>query len=229
MSIKIVGVAGRLLAVTALVLLSNGGIAKAANCFIYSVNVQGVAASTLGGAQQFLVSQLAIVRDAGYSGNPLEFVLRSPKDLNAAGQVGDIELMTNSGFARNFGIASARFDLARVAIGNVFQFELDGGQSFILPPSNTFVAPNSVNNSLGGLCFAPGLESFCQSLGQSAILQTAFFIPRQGGGRFFFPDGQGQVIQGDLNVVGSGPDNPNVQGQYQANFAGTLIEIQQCN
>jgi hypothetical protein len=221
---------GRLLAIAAIVLITNTGAANAANCFVYQVNIQGVAASTLGGTQNFLVSQFAIVRDAGIRSNPLEFVLRSANDLNATGAVGDIELMTNSFFARNFGIASASFDLARVFVGDGIQFEIDSAQSFQLPPPNVFVAPNSVNSSLGGLC-PPGFDNLavlCQPFQQAPILQTAFLIPRQGGGRFFFPDGTFQFIQGDVNVLGFGLDNPNIQGQYQAGFAGPLVNTVQC-
>jgi hypothetical protein len=140
--------------------------------------------------------------------------------------------MTNSGFAANPGIASALFNLANVSLTNVAQFELDSGASQQLPPPNVFVAPGVgvSEGGLGGLCFLPGAgQDLCRDLGRPDVLQLAYLVPRTGGGYFFFPDGMGATIAGEINVSGSQVDNPSVQGQYQAIFSGNHVGSVACD
>jgi hypothetical protein len=179
--------------------------ADAATCFFYSVNVQGVAGSDYGG-QQFALPGTATVVSPGLNGNPLNLFLYTAvgRDLNQFAQSGDIELMTNSAFARNFGISSVRFNLANVGVSNVVEFAVDFGIRFQQPPPNVFVAPGigTFPGGLGGLGFLN--DPFLSGLGQASILQLAYIVPRNGGGNFFFPDNQ--TISGNLNLGGSAID-----------------------
>lgn len=127
----------------------------AATCFDYVVDIQGTVSSGYG-AQQFFLPGNAIVVDPGLNGNPRDFVLSTAvgRDLNQFAQLGDIELMTNSAFARNAGIASSRFNLANVAVADATQFALDSGMSFVSPPPNVFVAPGIGTPGAGGLWWA---------------------------------------------------------------------------
>src|SRR5689334_3550049 len=114
--------------------------AQTASCHVYQVAVQGV--TTLGDAtstlaeQQFSVQEYAVWRQPGFKNNKVEFFLTSNQDLNATGKPGDIEVMTNTRFARNAGIQAARYDLASVSIADVVSFQLDSGASYILPSPN---------------------------------------------------------------------------------------------
>jgi hypothetical protein len=209
--------------------------ATAANCHVYAVNLQGTASVGDGtftsSSQPFSVIEYAIWRDAGVRTHQVEFLLTTFQDLNAAAQVGQIELMTNSYFARNAGIASAAFDLAAVAVANGVSFEIDSAMSFQLPPPNVFIAPGigSVSGGLGGLGFLTGAGAeLAQLINSAPILSVSYFVPRTGGG-YFATDSSGYSITGQLNLVGTGPDNVSFQGQYQANFSGNYVGSVQCN
>ena len=202
--------------------------AHAATCFLYSVNVQGVVGSDYGSQQFGLPGAVAVVVSPGLSGNPFDLFLSTAvgRDLNQAAQFGDAELMTNSAFAHNFGISSARFNLANVTVSNVAEFAVDSGISFQQPPPNVFVAPGlgTFSGGLGGLGNLN--DPFLRSLGQSSpILQLAYIVPRNGGGNFFFPDSQ--TISGNINISGSAADF-SISGTYRASFGGTFINSQTC-
>jgi hypothetical protein len=223
-----------LLVLTALVLLPLAR-AHAASCHYYVVTLQGIVttgdANFTSAAREFVVSQYAMWRDAGVVSHPVEFRLTTFQDLNAAAQEGQIELMTNSYFAHNAGIASARFDLATVTIGHgVVNFELDLGMSFQLPPPNVFIAPGigDTTGGLGGLCFLPGGGGDLCQIGRAPVVGVSYFIPRAGGG-YFFTYSNGSNIAGELYLVGSGPDNLSFQGQYQAQFNGTYVNSFPCD
>ena len=206
------------------------GAAQAQTCFDYQVNLRGVVSGTFGG-QQFSGVQRAIVRQPGLAGNPYEFVLTTGRDLNASARIGDLELMTNSAFANNRGMASARFDLARVSIGNGFaQFELDPAANLMLPPPNVLVAPGvgTTSGGLGGICFVPGLQDLCNSLSRAPVLQASFPVPQTGGGYFYFPDGRGGAIAGGIDITGAQIDNPSNRAQYRAEFHGRLVNSRAC-
>lgn len=210
-------------------------LAHAASCHVYSVNLQGI--TTIGdanytlAAQQFSVSQYAIWRDAGYATHQYEFWLATFQDLNASPQVGYIELMTNSVFARNPGMASARFDLATVSVANgAVMFQMDPAMSFHLPPPNVFIAPGygSVPGGLGGLCFLPGGGGgLCDLVSGAPILSVSYLVPRTGGGYFYLPDNRS--IAGEVDLIGTGIDNTSFQGRYQAQFSGTYLSSVQCD
>jgi hypothetical protein len=204
--------------------------AQAQTCFDYRVNLRGVVSGNFGG-QQFSGIQRAIVRQPGVAGNPYELILTTGRDLNASARIGDLELMTNSAFANNPGMASARFDLARVSVGNGFaQFQLDPAANLQLPPPNVLVAPGvgTSTGGLGGICFVPGLQDLCRDLSQATVLQAAFLVPQTGGGYFYFPDGRGGSIAGGLDIAGAQIDNPNNRAQYRAEFHGRLVNSRAC-
>jgi hypothetical protein len=208
---------------------------QAANCHFYAISIQGVASvgdgTTVTGSQQFLVGQYAMWRDAGVTSHPVEFYMSPLQDLNASPQVGYIELMTNSAFARNPGIASAQFDLATVSISNVISFQLDSGMSLQLPPPNILIAPGigTVPGGLGGLGFLPGAGGeLADIINGTPLLSVSYFIPRTGGGYFAFTDSSQTTIVGELNIMGAGVDNTTFQGQYQASFNGSYIGSVQC-
>lgn len=212
----------------ACVLLS-GASANAASCHFYQVNIQGNVTSNYG-SQPFSVNQYAMWRDAGVTSHPIEFVFTTFQDLNASAQVGQIELMTNSAFARNAGIASARFDLATVSVSNVVSFQMDSGMSFQLPPPNVFVATGvgSSPGGLGGLGFLTGAGGeLAQFINSAPVLSFSYLIPRNGWGYFYLPDGNS--IAGQLDVIGTPPDNTSLQGQYTASFSGTHVGSAACD
>lgn len=211
--------------------------ARAANCYVYGVNIQGTAAigdnTAISGSQQFSVLEYAVVRDTGYASNPVEFLLTPNQDLNLSPQVGHIELMTNSAiFARNLGIQSARYDLARVSVSNVISFALDSGISFQLPSPNVFVAPGigSTPGGLGGLGFLTGAGgALAQIVNGAQILSVSYFVPRTGNGYFYSPDGSWSTIAGQLSIGGTGIDNASFQGYYEAQFSGNYLGTTQCD
>lgn len=223
-----------LIALTAFVLTPMAP-AEAASCHFYAVNLQGTATigdgtSTLS-SQPFSVFEYAMVRDTGVTSHPVEFVLTTFQDLNASAQPGQIELMTNSAFARNAGIASAQFDLATVSVSNVVNFEVDSGMSFQSPPPNVFVAPGvgSVPGGLGGLGFLTGAGGqLGQIINSAPILSVSYLVPRTGGGNLYSPDGAWATIAGELNLVGTSLDNASFQGQYQAVFSGNYVGSVEC-
>lgn len=195
------------------------------------MNIQGNVNSNYGN-QQFSVNQYAMLRDPGANANQVDFFLFTFNDPNVSPQVGQIILMTNSLGAGNPGIRSARFDLARVTVSNVYQFVLDSGMSFQLPSSNVFVA-TGVGNSpggLGGLNFLPGAGGVLGEIINSApVLSSSYLIPRNGGGYFYFPNGHQVNIAGELDILGTAIDNANLQGNYRATFGGTYISSYICN
>jgi hypothetical protein len=196
-----------------------------ANCHFYAVNIKGTVNNNYGN-QQFSVNQYAIWRDRGLRSNPIEFMLKTFTDLNVNPQVGQIELLTNSRYAYNAGIASAQIDLAKVSLGNTqTTFTLDSGASLQLPPPNVFVSPG-VSSSPGGL----GGLGFLTGAGQdlARILNSTYLIPRQGGGSFTFTDTSRATIVGQLDIVGTGVDNMSLQGRYKANFSGNYIGSTTC-
>lgn len=223
----------RLLILLTTVGLLHAAPAESADCHVYGVNLQGVAtvgdATAISGSEQFSVGEYAILRNEGVVAHPVEFYLTPNQDLNASGLVGQIELMTNSGFARNLGIASARFDLASIATSsNGFTFQMDSGMSFQLPSPNVFLSPGigSVPGGLGGLGFLPG--GLGQIINSAPVLSISYFVPRNGSGSFYTPDGAWATIAGELNLVGTGIDNANFQGQYQATFSGQYLGSFDC-
>ncbi|MEC4813514.1 MAG: hypothetical protein SAK29_09620 [Scytonema sp. PMC 1069.18] len=205
--------------------------ASAANCYFYSVNIQGTVNSNYGN-QPFSVNQYAIWRDPGAKANQIDFFLTTSQDLNASAQVGQIELMTNSVGANNLGIRSAKLDLARVLVSNVVQFTLDSGISFQLPSPNVFVA-TGVGNSpggLGGLGFLPGAGGELGKIINGAqILSVSYLIPRNGSGYFYSPTGDYRDIAGEIDIIGTAIDNTNLQGRYKAIFSGKYIKSQVCS
>ena len=223
-----------LVALTAFVLMPQA-LANAAACHVYGVTLQGIASTGDGtmtaGAQQFTVAEYAVWRDAGVTSHPVEFWLTPLEALNASAQVGKIELMTNSYFARNAGIASARFDLASVAISNVIQFQIDSGMSFQMPQPNIFLAPGmgSLQGGLGGLGFLSGAGGqLGQIINGATILSVSYFVPYGGGGYFYSPDGSWLTIAGELGLAGMSLDNAGFQGQYQAQFSGSYLGSLEC-
>jgi len=208
----------------------------AAMCHVYSVVIQGTTnvgdGTSILASQAFSVNQFAIWRDAGVTSHPVEFVLTPLQDLNASAQPGQIELMTNSAFARNAGIASARFDLASVTITDVITFQLDSGISFQLPSPNVFIAPGigGAPGGLGGLEFLTGAGGqLGQIIGSASVLSVSYFVPRTGGGNFHTPDGNWATISGQLDLVGTALDNASFQGQYQGTFNGNYAGSTECN
>jgi hypothetical protein len=226
--------------VTAGSIMISSAPANAESCYAYSVNIQGVAtvgdANFTSGSRQFNINQWVILRASGYRNNPVEFSLATFTDLNASAQIGQIELSTNSAFAKNRGIASQQFDLATVTqsrnnVSALFQFEIDSGASFILPPPNVFVSPGqgTVPGGLGGLGFLPGAGGqLGQLINNTQILSTNFFYPRNGGGYFYSPDGTWSRIAGQISLVGSGTDNASHQGRYQGRFRGDFRSAYEC-
>jgi hypothetical protein len=224
-----------LLAGAVLVTCFMTNVAQAAACYLYGVNMQGNA--TIGDAnfvaanQQFSINQYAVLRDQGAFSHPIEIAFLTFQDLNAAAQVGQIELMTNSFFARNVGIASARFDLAAVVSSNVWSFQLDPAMSFQMPAPNVFIAPGqgTIVGGLGGLGFAPGLGTLSSLIGSSPVLAINYLVPRSGGGYVYSPDGAWSTIAGEINIVGTSQDNTNYQGNYAAVVNGSFLGSFDCS
>lgn len=218
-----------LIALNAFVVLPSES-ANAASCHYYAVNIQGTVANNFG-TQQFSVNQYAMWRDVGVRTHPVEFWLTTNQNLNASAQVGQIELMTNTAFANNAGIASAGYDLAAVSVSNVVNFVLDSGAGLIQPPPNVFVGPGpgSSPGGLGGLGFLPGAGAdIARFIGSAEVLSTSFLIPLQGGGYFSFPNGNASSIAGQLDLVGTTIDNMSLQGRYTASFGGNYISSTAC-
>ena len=204
--------------------------ANAARCNFYRINIQGTVASSAS-SRQFSVIQYAMWRDRGVRSNPIEFVLTTLTDLNISPQVGQIMLLTNSAFANNLGVALARVDLARVTIANGVSIRLDPGQSLMLPPSNVFIAPgtNTAPGGLGGLGFLTGAgRDLAQLINSAPILSTFYLIPRNGG-VVFSTNSTGSTINGQIDINGSGVDNPSLQGSYRGRFSGTFVGRASCN
>ena len=171
-------------------------------------------------------------RDMGVRSHQIEFVLTTLQDLNASAQVGHIELMTNSAFARNAGISAAQYDMATLSVSTEVGFQLDSGMSFVLPPPNVFVAPGigTVPGGLGGLGFLPGAGGqLGEIINSTPLLTINYFYPRMGGGSFSFTDNSRTTIVGTLDLVGTGIDNTSYQARYQANFSGSYIDSIQCD
>jgi hypothetical protein len=209
-------------------LFSVGG-ANAANCYFYRINIQGTVTSSAS-SRSFSVNQFAMWRDTGVRSNPIEFVLTTLTDLNVSPQIGQILLLTNSAFANNLGVASARFNLAQVTRGNgVVRLQLDPGQSLIPPPSNVFIAPGvgTSPGGLGGLGFLTGAGAdLAQLINGASILSTYYLIPRNGGVVF---STSGNNINGQIDIAGSGIDNASLQGRYTGRFSGSYAGSVVCN
>jgi hypothetical protein len=195
--------------------------AAAATCHQFDIVIDSQVSSNYGSVQN-RIREVAMVRDQGVRHHDFELLIRYPGDLNGFDvRAGVIELMTNSAFARNRGMASAGFDLgSTMGHGNTFAFQLDQGAAFQLPPPNVFTAPgvSASPGGLGGLCYAPGMQQFCQQLNQAPVLQVLYLVPGQGTVRFRFPDKH--TIEGEIDIIGFGIDNSNLQARYQASFRG---------
>lgn len=141
-------------------------------------------------------------------------------------------LMSNSAFANNQGIASAKFNLGQVTIANgVARLQLDPGASLTLPPSNVFLAPgvSTAPGGLGGLGFLTGAgQALAQLINSAPVLSTYYLIPRNGS-VVFSTNSNGSYINGQINVTGSGVDNANLQGKYTGNFSGSYVGSTACN
>jgi hypothetical protein len=210
------------IATTSLIAVSmTPAFVTAATCHQFDIVIDSQVSSNYGSVQN-RVREIAIVRDQGVRNNSFELLIRYPGDLNGFDvRSGIIELMTNSAFARNPGMASAGFDLgSTMHRGNTFAFQLDQGAAFQLPPPNVFVAPGVSESpgGLGGLCYAPGMQQFCQQLKQAPVLQAIYLVPGQGTVQFRFPNKD--TIEGAIDIAGFGIDNSNLQAQYQASFRG---------
>jgi hypothetical protein len=203
--------------------------AEAATCHQFDIVIDSQVSSNYGSMQNS-IREVAIVRDQGVRTHDIELLIRYPGDLNGFDvRAGVIELMTNSAFARNPGMASAGFDLGSITGSvNSFTFQLDQGAAFQLPPPNVFAAPGVSESSggLGGLCYAPGMEQFCQQLGQAPVLQVLYLVPGQGTVQFHFPDDN--TIAGTIDILGFGINNSNIQARYQASFRGEYTGGEGC-
>ena len=126
-------------------------------------------------------------------------------------------------------MASAGFDLgSTMDRGNTFTFQLDQGAAFQMPPPNVFTAPGVGKSpgGLGGLCYAPGMQQFCQQLNQAPVLQVLYLVPGQGAVQFRLPSKN--TIEGQIDIMGSGIDNSNIQARYQASFRGRYAGGKAC-
>src|SRR4051812_7024962 len=161
--------------------------AVAATCHEYIIIIDSKVSGNFGSAQN-QVEQIAIFRDEGARSNPFEFLIRYPGDMNALNvRPGAIELMTNSGWARNPGMASARFDLAATQRqGDTYRFQLEQSSAFQMPPPNVIAVPGPGQSSggLGGECYVPGLQGLCEQMRNSSVLSTTYLVPGKGGGSF---------------------------------------------
>jgi hypothetical protein len=212
------------------------GQAQAADCHFYEVNLNGN--STFNGTvQQFSVNEYAWWRTQGIKINPIEFGLTTFKDLNVSAQPGQIELMTNSAFAKNRGIALAKYDLAKVSIVNgspsaKINFQLDPTMNQALPPPNVFVTQGvgSQPGGLGGLGFLTGSGSvLAQLINGAPVLSVSYIVPRTGAASIYSPDGTWSSIAGTIDFSGASADNPNVMGQYRAKMIGRYVTSVPCN
>lgn len=187
---------------------------------------EAVASSNLSGSTNAPIQTARTVyfRDAGFGANQFEILILHPGDPNASVQVTDLEIMSNSAFARNPGIAANQIDLAQawVILGSdgvtpVYQFQLLPDAANIQPQPNFLAVPGQGGN-IGGICNVPGLGNLCGEFGQNPLLQSAYVVARTGSGWFYFPPTGG--IYGELSLQGSSIDNANVQGFYQGRFSG---------
>ncbi len=213
---------------------------KAEQCWVYGVNLQGIAsvgdANFTSGSQRFSINQYLFVRLSGIRNNPIELIFHTLQDLNLSAQIGQIHLLSNSIFAQNSGIAPAQFDLMQIWFtennGTFFvNFEVDSQMSLQLPLPNNFVSVGigAVPGGLGGLGFLSGAGGiFGDIINNAALLQAQFFIPRSGGGYLFSPDGAWNTISGEMNLLGTGPDNFSNQGRYSANISGSYLGASEC-
>jgi hypothetical protein len=212
--------------------------AEAAECWVYSINLQGTAtlgdANFTSGSQPFSVNQFLFVRLGGVRANPIELAFETLQDLNAAPQVGQLLLLSNSIYARNAGIASAQYDLASVGFSEnntILNFTVNTEMSLQQPPPNVFVSLGigSTPGGLGGLGFLSGAGGqLGELINNASILQVSLFVPRTGSGYLFSPDGNWSTIKGEINITGSGLDNASNQGKYLANVTGSLIGSVEC-
>jgi len=204
-------------------------LAAAATCHQFDIVIDSQVSSNYGSVQN-RIREIAIVRDQGIRNNNFELLIKYPGDLNGFDvRSGVIELMTNSAFARNPGMASAGFDLgSTMDHGNVFAFQLDQGAAFQIPPPNVFTAPGVSESpgGLGGLCYAPGMQQFCQQLQQTPVLQVIYLVPGQGTVQFRFPNKN--TIEGEIDIIGFGINNSNLQARYQASFRGRYTGGEAC-
>jgi hypothetical protein len=210
-----------LLTAGSLVALGLSGVPAAnAECDIYAVQLHGDVSNSFG-TQEFTVTEAGILLQPGHRGNQVDFALLTQGGLNgAAPPIGAIELMTNSLFARNPGMAAAGLDLAQVTVSNGAQFQLNSGMSYQMPQPNVFIGsgPAASTGGLGGLCYlnVPGL---CD-IGKASTLQAAYMIPHTGSGTL---TGSAQTIAGTISLIGSSLDNASFQAKYQAEFEGHLV------
>ena len=204
--------------------------ATTAKCYFYKVTLQGKVTTNYG-TKEFSVPQYAIWRDPGIRGNRVEFMLKTFQDLNVSPKVGQIEFLTNSRYANNTGIALARIDLAKVAVNNQVVFTLDPGASLQMPAPNVFVGPGvgTSPGGLGGLGFLTGSGAeIAKIINGAAVLQSAFFVPRQGSGVYRFTDNSATKIVGQIDFTGTASDNFNEQGRYTASFSGDYVGSTDC-
>jgi hypothetical protein len=202
------------------------GTAAAQTCHQFIVQLQGVVYDQQA-TTPFNTTQVAIVRDRGFMGNPIDFALLPfNNNLNAQAAVGDIELMTNTAWTQNAGVRAWRSDQAYVTMldANTFSFQLDPGL-ITFPPAHVFVTTSAINTveaGLGLLC--PISHHFCH-IGVPENLQTGFKVPHSGGGAFQV---QGQQIVGQIDVLGVQVDNYGNQARYTADFSGLYQGAVQC-
>lgn len=213
---------------TAIVVALAASSAQAATCYRFDIVLDATVSGNYGTVEN-RVQEVAVLRDEGVRNNSFELLIRYPGDLNGADvRPGTIELMTNSAFARNAGMAGARFDLASARRqGDDFRFRLEPSAAFQLPPPNVMAAPgpNQSPGGFGGECLLPGLQGLCEQLRGSAVLGVSYLVPGSGGGSFrLFQDG----IEGEIDVTGHQVDNSNNRGRYRATFEGRLVGRQAC-
>lgn len=212
--------------------------AKAAECIAYQIQIDVLAESTLAPSVQNTVNQILVLRREGYRNNPYEIFFLFPGDPNSPNsQVtpGSLEVLTNSRFARNPGIAAAAIDLADTDTiqdpngGLVNRFQLIPDNSFQQPQPNVLVVPGAGQHpgGLGGICSLPGLQSLCKDVGNTAVLQSASVVPRTGGDAFILSPDLNQ-IQGNYQLEGSSLDNSNLRGRHTGQFFGQAVQAFQC-
>ena len=151
--------------------------AHAATCYAFSAVFEAVASSSLGGVNAPIQSARTVyVRDLGLRTNAFEFLIQHPGDPNVSIQATDLEIMTNSAFARNAGIAANQIDLAQAwitpgsdGVTPVYVFQLLADAANIQPPPNFLAVPGQGGN-IGGICFVPGLWKSLRRAGAKSHL-----------------------------------------------------------
>jgi hypothetical protein len=214
----------------AVAMLSFSSAALAATCNYYDVTIESTVTGPYaqGGGS---VRQQVVVRDQGAATHPFELLIRYVGDPNAfATQVGSIELMSNTMFANNAGIAAAAYDLGtfgQAANGGIL-FTIDPTMALQEPAPNVFAAPGAAGNpgGLGGECLLPALQALCAQYQGAPILSVFYMIPSQGGVVFGFPDQYS--IQGEMHLSGAAYGSPNLQATYVGRFSGTYIGSSAC-